>query len=116
MRIDAKYCSAVCRKASSRRKDQIARAASKAIEEVGYIRKLASRYPDLEYAAAVQLERIRQALETNISADVSVTVASVTDKPLCPTCHQHHAMWDSDLLMYWCFNCSNYFGAYKKTG
>lgn len=88
-RSDAKFCGSVCRKATSRRKDQLERAAKNAIAEIAYIRRMAEKYTDLQAAAAVQLEQIERALSvtTAVRTDtrLNVTLARVTEKA-CVKC------------------------------
>lgn len=91
-RRDAKFCSSVCRKASARRKEQITHAANIAVSQIAYIRRMAREYQDLEIAAALQLDRIEQALSvttavrTHDAEAIPVTIASGTDKQICPKC------------------------------
>lgn len=91
-RSDAKFHSPVCRKANARRKDQIQRAATVAIDQIKYIRRMVSEYPDLEIAAALELDRIDRALsvttagKTDSAIAVNVSIAVETDKKICPKC------------------------------
>jgi len=91
-RRDAKFCSPVCRKASARRKAQLKRAADIALQEIAFIRRQMEMYPDLKLEGQLQLDRIDQALDvtaagrTHLTAARNVTVASVTDKQVCPKC------------------------------
>lgn len=89
-RSDAKFCGAICRKASARRKEQIERAAMNAIGQIAYIRSMASKYPDLEIVAGLQLDRLAKELNVsrrqNTDTRVSVTLASETDNQTCPKC------------------------------
>lgn len=70
-RQHTKYCGPNCRKAASRRKEQIRRSANKAIAEIRAIQSYTKKYEGLEMVGAVELERILSELQ-------SVTAASVT--------------------------------------
>lgn len=88
-RRDAQYDSPLCRKAASRRKEQMRRAADNAISQISHIRGLMAKYPDLENVGALELERIASRLSgtTAVRTDrrVAVTFAADTDKP-CVRC------------------------------
>lgn len=70
-RCDAKFCSANCRKAWSRRKEQIERDASIAYQSIESIRRLQRERPDLGLECYQALKRLKDLL--------GVTAASVTD-------------------------------------
>lgn len=48
-RYDAKYCSAACRKAASRRKEGIERTGNRIIEDLASLNRDRERYPDLAH-------------------------------------------------------------------
>ena len=85
---DALYDKPNCRKAASRRKDKIRGAANQAISHIGYIRRLATN-ADLQFVAAIELERVAQALNVTTAGRtdtrVDVTLAVRTDKA-CAKC------------------------------
>lgn len=95
-RRDAKFCSALCRKASSRRREQIERAANYALREIETIRRLVAEFPDLEITGAIQLQRVAVALSvttarrTHDATDTSVTLAAGTDirHKTCEECRE----------------------------
>jgi hypothetical protein len=71
-RRDAKFCSANCRKAWSRRKEQIGRDLAIAYQSIESIRRVQRERPDLEDECYAALARLKTLL--------AVTPASVTDK------------------------------------
>lgn len=89
-RSDAKFCSAVCRKASARRKAQLKRAADNALQEIAFIHRQMAKYPDLRFDGTAQLGRIDEALDVTTAGrthkGVNVTIAGETDKQVCPKC------------------------------
>lgn len=93
-RRDAKFCSAICRKASARRKAQLKRAAEVALQQIAFIQRQMEKYPDLRIEGQLQLDRIDQALDvtpavgTHPSEARNVTIAGETDKRVCPKCRR----------------------------
>lgn len=61
-RHDAKFCSPICRKAASRRKEQMKRMADHAISQINSIKRYAEKFEGLDIFGSVQLDRIREAL------------------------------------------------------
>lgn len=57
-RSDAKYCKPGCRKAAGRRKEQLRRAATDAINQIEVVKRYMKLYPECEYIGAIELERI----------------------------------------------------------
>lgn len=88
-RTDAQYCGAACRQAARRRKDKIKRVANHVVSDIGFIRGYMQKFPDLELAGALELERIATALNVThrheADTRVAVTLAVVTDK-VCRGC------------------------------
>lgn len=102
-RVDARYCSGVCRKGAHRRVEQIQDMALTAIGAIRDIKRLSAKYADdarLSAALAIALEDIRTAL--------SVSVAAKTEKPVCPKCGGQKVVYDRDLMLNYCFDCSEH--------
>lgn len=70
-RCDAKFCSSNCRKSWSRRKEQIGRDLSIALQSIESIRRVQRERPDLDGECFMALTRLK--------AQLAVTPASVTD-------------------------------------
>lgn len=66
-RSDAKFCTPNHRKAWSRRKDQIENARQVIEREIGYIKRMTEKYPDLEIFASLELDTIRKLLNVHTS-------------------------------------------------
>lgn len=92
-RIDAKYCSGVCRKAAHRRVEQIRDMALTAIGAIRDMKRLSVKYADdarLSSALAMAIEDIRTELSVVPAVvtekAVSVSIAAETEKQICPKC------------------------------
>ena len=67
-RSDAKFCSANCRKESSRRKERVRRESNNAIACLRRIEELTSKYPDVGIIAGIELERVKDKLNVTLAA------------------------------------------------
>jgi hypothetical protein len=57
-REDAKYCSDVCRKGASRRKEQLRRASRNAQIQINFIKSQMEKFPELAIVGGLELEKI----------------------------------------------------------